>query len=199
MEVFIEGGEATKGRVQLNTKRLSAAVPISGAYGAGAPATFPADRWQRQVASVRAVRRVRLVNTLRLTIFSNYRQLLPSAPLPHLTFERYHSIIVIDSNPIPWYGVTWFRRISANHAAHRRVSFPLLRTEPLCIALLSHVVIPPALGAAEGSAARNLLFTRQYFFESEISILRTLNPSESALTENVSLTPLESALPKHRA
>jgi hypothetical protein len=46
-----------------------------------------------------------------LTKLLNSRQLLPTMPLPPVSFERYHSIIFIDSNKNPCYPLLCFPRL----------------------------------------------------------------------------------------
>jgi hypothetical protein len=48
---------------------------------------------------------VQFLHALRLTELPNPRQLLPTTPLPPVSFERYYSIIILDSNRNPWYPV----------------------------------------------------------------------------------------------
>jgi hypothetical protein len=50
----------------------------------------------------------------RLTKLQKFPQLPQTTPLPCLTFERYHSIISLDSNIISCYHLPWFARVPPN-------------------------------------------------------------------------------------
>src|SRR5580658_5963420 len=71
-----------------------------------------------------------------LTKLQNSRQLLPTTPLPPVSFERYHPIIVIDSNKKPCYTFPCFPRNPANRSPLHPLFLPSAHSASLRSALL---------------------------------------------------------------
>ncbi len=73
-----------------------------------------------------------LTPPFRLTKLRNFSQLPQTTPLPRLTFERYHSIISLDSNIISCYHLPCFARIPPNFtlspSSHRGSNHPTRTT-----------------------------------------------------------------------
>jgi hypothetical protein len=120
----------------------------------------------------------------RLTKLQNSRQLLPITPLSHLTFERYHSIIVLDSNRNPCYPVTCFPRIPSNHPPLRRIFLPSARSASLG---LTPFLPAPSLGFRFSTLS-------VAFVVAGLQTRASLRPHTTPTLHSPSISPLFAAL-----